>query len=92
MAKKRYVVMKKSGRSFTPTDAIYTGSSPSAAAAKVARKTGAKKIYLRETGQSNVREYNGSIKSQKLKSATAWAKKGSTVKVGKAKYIGIHKL
>lgn len=91
MAKSRFVVVKKQGSSFVDTDGIYSGSSPSAAAAKVARKTGAKKIYLRKTGQQNVREYEGSIVSQKLKSDTAWAKKGSTVKVGKAKYIAIHK-
>ena len=76
--------------SHKPLGPVFKGSTPGQAAKKAATK-GHKKIYLRERGTGNIREYKGSVKMVTLKSDTAWAKAGDKVKESKAKFVRVVK-
>lgn len=88
MEKKTFVLMEKKGDTFANTKSTFVGRLPSIAAAKAARK-GLKAIFLRETGTQVIREYAGKTEKKVLKNDTPFAKKGTTVTVGKAKYVKI---
>ena len=83
MEKNNYVLLDSKGNVI----GNFTGREPSKVAKKVARR-GLSKIFLRQTGQKQIRVYKGSIEKKKLTSDTKWAKKGSTVNVGVSEYIG----
>lgn len=93
--KKTYVVVARknsSSKDFVDTASEFTGTEPSQAAAKAARR-GLKQIFLREKGVTDrVREYKGSIETKTLKADTPFKKKGEKVQVGKAKYVGVIKI
>ncbi len=88
MAKKTYISLNSKGEEIGQ----YTGSEPSKAARKVANKTKAKKIFLRQTGNTQIRVYKGSIETVTLKGLKqplpSGKFNGDKVKVGKAEYIG----
>lgn len=86
--KRRFILQKKSGKSFKDTKSVFTGRIPSQAAKKAATR-GHKQIFLREAGTSTIRQYKGSVKKVRLKEDTAFADRGDMVKQGKAKYVGI---